>query len=86
MPLQVSLYERRVGGGVGYSVDRRGRGDVNTEAEIGVTWPQVKKCLEPPELERTDSLLEPLEELSLTNTWISGFWSQIGRASCRERV
>lgn len=38
------------------SADRRARGDVTAEAEIGVMWPQVETCPEPSEAEGTGSL------------------------------
>ena len=44
------------GGVGGDSVDRRARGGVTTEAEIGVMWPQVETCPEPSEAEGTGSL------------------------------
>ena len=36
----------------GEDTDTQGEGHVNIEAEIGVIWPEVKECLDPPEVGR----------------------------------
>ena len=60
-----------------HTEDREMAGSVTMVVEIGLTWPPVKECLDPPEAGREKEQRVPQNlrrELVLSDTLILDFW------------